>query len=181
MVDVLNLLEADHRRVEGLLESLADSDEGPRRNELVIQLIGALEVHMAFEEGELYPLLQQIDQELEQEAETEHTLTRDGLQKLRELAAAPGFGAVVDMVTAGVAHHVTEEEDEAFPKLRDGVDDATLEALAVRLTQAKRETGVLDAELGDATKDQLLVLAQVQDLEGRSSMSVDELRAALAE
>ena len=76
-----------------------------------------------------------IDHETEEEAETEHDLARDGIAKLRELSAAPGFGAAVDMLAAGIKHHVEEEEQEVFPELRQKAGDERA-ALAPEQLQA---------------------------------------------
>lgn len=73
---------------------------------------------MKTEEAQVYPELAKIDSEGAQGAETEHTLVRDGLATLSEMIGQPGFGAIVAMLTAGLAHHVKEEEDDLFPKLR---------------------------------------------------------------
>lgn len=179
MGDVLDALEADHRRVERLLDELAASEEGPERERLVATLDAALALHMRFEEEQIYPLLQQVDPEMREEAQTEHTLGREGLAKLRELASAPGFGAAVDMLKGGITHHVSEEESEAFPGIRESADSSALAELTTLLMAQKREAGVLEAELEMATREELLEQAKEADIQGRSSMTKDELREAL--
>lgn len=178
--DVLTLLEADHRRVESILQALAESEEGPERDRLVKQLVASLTVHMEFEEQAVYPLMRELDAEMEEEGEIEHGLARDGLTKVVELANEPGFGAVVDMLTAGIAHHVEDEEEEAFPMMRDGLDQQVLDDLAATLLDAKRKAGVLADELALANKSQLVEMAKVRGISGRSSMTADELRTALS-
>src|SRR4051812_38881221 len=79
--DVFTMLETDHRTVESLLTDIEASEEGPEREAFVVKVTQALQLHMQFEEGELYPLLQQVDGEMEQEAEVERQLARDGLAK----------------------------------------------------------------------------------------------------
>ena len=70
---------------------------------------------MDYEEQNIYPLTAQlVDQESVEEAENEHGLTRDGLEKLAQLVVAPGFGAAVAMLQGGIEHHVEEEESELF-------------------------------------------------------------------
>ncbi|MEZ5265618.1 MAG: hemerythrin domain-containing protein [Acidimicrobiales bacterium] len=119
-MDVLEHLEQEHRQVEQLLERLADADDGEALP-LIDELERSLATHMAVEEQFLYPLVEQVvDAESEEEAEVEHDLARDGLAKLRELQDKPGFGAAVDMLKAGIAHHVREEEGELFPELAPG-------------------------------------------------------------
>lgn len=179
MSDVLTLLEADHRVVESLLDQLSESDPGPEREKLVQQLTASLELHMEFEENQIYPLLAELDEEMRTEADNEHMLTRDGLVKLVELVAEPGFAAVVDMLKGGIDHHVKDEEEEAFPKLRESLNGGQLEKMSGQLMSEKRAANVLEAELAQLTKEQLLESARVAGVEGRSSMSVDELRSAL--
>jgi hemerythrin superfamily protein len=179
MVDVLTMLESDHRVVERLLELLASSEPGPERDTALAELVASLSLHMQFEEAEIYPLLEQVDAEMEQEAEVEHGLAREGLAKLQELAAQPGFGAAVEMLKGGISHHVDEEETEAFPKMRTECEASQLQELTRRLLDAKRAAGVLEAELGELTKEQLLEVAQHLDIEGRSGMPRDDLVAAV--
>jgi hemerythrin superfamily protein len=180
MSDVFTMLETDHRSVESLLDELAESEQGREREALVVVLTQALQLHMRFEEAEIYPLLGKVDGEMAEEAEIEHGLARDGLSKMTELVAAPGFGAAVEMVKAGISHHVEEEEHDAFPKLRESCDDATLQQLARTLVQRKAEAGTLGDDLAAASKETLLEMAGENGIEGRSSMTKAQLVDALA-
>lgn len=139
MNDPITLLRKDHREAEDLIKRLEDSKRpGPRRRQTVEQLAAALTLHMELEERLVYPVARDAlgDEEVA-EAEVEHTLARDGLQKLRELVDAPGFGAAVDMVKAGVKHHVNDEEAEMFPKLEKRVDRETLARLGDEIQAGK--------------------------------------------
>jgi hemerythrin superfamily protein len=180
MADVLTMLQTDHRVVERLLDVLADSEPGAERDTAVAELAASLSLHMQFEETEIYPLLAAVDAEMEQEAENEHRLAREGLAKLQELAGEPGFGAAVEMLKGGITHHVEDEEGEVFPTLRAECDASQLQQLAGRLLEAKRTAGVLESELGQLTKEQLLEVAGQLDISGRSNMSRDDLAAAIA-
>lgn len=180
MGDVLTMLESDHRVVERLLKTLSSSDPGAERERVTQQLAESLHLHMEFEEADIYPLLREIDAEAVEEANNEHTLVRDGITELNTLLAEPGFAAAVDMVTGAISHHVEDEEKEAFPKLRQNIDGERLAALSDRLLAAKRAAKVLDAELEQLTKEELLEAARQADVDGRSSMSSDELRKAIA-
>jgi iron-sulfur cluster repair protein YtfE (RIC family) len=177
--DVFTMLETDHRNVESLLDELANSEAGPEREALVVKMTQALQLHMQFEEDEIYPLLQRVDGEMEEEAEVEHRLARDGLAKMTELVAAPGFGAAVEMVKAGIHHHVEEEEHEAFPALRTSCDDATVDRLGQALLQRKAAAGTLADDLQAATKDVLVQMAEELGIDGRSSMTKAQLVDAL--
>jgi hemerythrin superfamily protein len=175
--DVLSLLEAEHRQVERVLRTLAQNDDRNERERLVRELAKSLALHMQFEEEHVYPLMEQLDGELAEEADVEHQLAREGIAKVTEFVFAPGFGAALDMLTAGIAHHVHEEEDEAFPLLRRRYDTQRLESLGRTLIEQKRVAGTLVPPA--ASKDELLELARLQGIEGRSEMTKEELQEAL--
>ncbi len=178
--DVFSMLEQDHRQVEHLLGELAESDEGKERAAALERLTRALTLHMQFEEAEVYPLVvEKMDRDSAHEAEVEHGLARDGLAKLNELASEPGFGAAVEMLKAGIGHHVEEEESEMFPSLRKKVDDVSCDRLAADLKAARQRAGVADPRWEQASKAELLEAARQAGIEGRSSMTKDELREAL--
>jgi hemerythrin superfamily protein len=178
-VDPFAMLELDHRHVEQLLDQLAESEEGPARERALTDLEQSLTLHMQFEEKAVYPLVtREIDAESTTEAQIEHALARDGLQKLRNLASEPGFGAAVEMLKGGIGHHVEEEEREMFPKLRQRTSADVRADLASRLTAAKKQSG-LPVISPDATKEQMLELARQLDIGGRSQMSKDELLEAI--
>jgi iron-sulfur cluster repair protein YtfE (RIC family) len=106
---LLEQLESEHRQVEQIFAELEKAEEESQQRPLVEQLAKALSTHMEVEETQVYPELARIDGEMEQEAETEHDLGREGIAKLQQLIGQPGFGAAVAMAQAGIAHHVEEE------------------------------------------------------------------------
>jgi hemerythrin superfamily protein len=178
--DAFSMLEQDHREVERLLDQLAESDEGAERQQALRQLSDALTVHMRFEESEIYPLVaKEMDGETAEEADIEHGLARDGLAKLADLVSAPGFGAAVEMLKGGIGHHVDEEEDEIFPALRKKIDLERRQALGADLHAARQAAGVPDPRVEHGTKADLMEAASEAGIDGRSSMSKDQLREAL--
>jgi hemerythrin-like domain-containing protein len=139
MNDPIALLKHDHREAAAMLKTLADSKPGATRRKTTQKLVAALTLHMAIEEELIYPLIEQrIGKDEEQEAETEHTLARDGLSKMTELVDEGGFGAAVAMVTAGIRHHVKEEETELFPELKGKLDRDELSSLGDAVVARKK-------------------------------------------
>jgi len=119
MNDPISILKRDHREAATVLRELADSKRGSKRRRLADKVAAALALHMQIEEELIYPLVaERVGAEEEQEAETEHELARDGIAKMCELVDQPGFGAAVASVSAGIRHHVKEEETEVFPALK---------------------------------------------------------------
>jgi hemerythrin-like domain-containing protein len=139
VTDPVAVLKKDHREAAAMLKVLAASKPGQRRRATTNKLIDALKLHMAIEEADVYPLVRRlIGKEDAREAEIEHGLMRDGLAKMQKLVDEPGFGAAVAMVTAGIRHHVKEEETEMFPELKKQLERAELLKLGDEVALAKR-------------------------------------------
>ena len=139
MNDPIAMLKRDHRDVARMLKTLASSRPGATRRKTTERVIEALQLHVAIEEKLIYPLIaERVGQEEAQEAETEHGLARAGLTKMTQLVDEAGYGAAVAMVTAGIKHHVKEEETEIFPKLKAKLDRDELAQLGDAVAQQKR-------------------------------------------
>ena len=143
MNDPMRILKADHREAEKLFDKLADSEEGSERQQLVDELTLKLTAHMEIEESIVYPSVREaVGQEDEEEAEVEHGLAREGLDKLNSLVDVPGFGAAVEMLRGGIMHHVNEEENELLPELKDAISREEWAAMGDALAAAKQERGL---------------------------------------
>jgi len=139
MNDPVAILKRDHREVAQMLKTLEASKPGARRRQTVEKLTQALQLHMEIEERDIYPVVQRVvGNEEAEEAAVEHRLAREGLSDLQRLVDAPGFGAVVAMLTAGIKHHVKEEEQEVFPELKRKIDRDQLAALGDSVAAAKK-------------------------------------------
>ena len=140
MPDPVVLLKKDHREAEAMLKTLAESKPGARRRSTLDKLDAALRLHMEIEERAVYPLVSRLlGKDDAEEANIEHSLARDGLDTLHQLVDEPGFGAAVAMVTAGIKHHVKEEEHEMFPDLKQKLDRADLMALGDEVEAEKKQ------------------------------------------
>ena len=195
MSKIIELLESDHRTVEQLLDRI-EKAEGDERKPLLEELQTSLSAHMQIEEDHLYSLVaRELGDEEAREAQNEHSLARDGLTKLLELGPDdPGFGAALDMVKAGIEHHVEDEEGEVFPGLREKAGDE-LRSLEPQVLSARQQlglptggagatlsgevSGTATSDLANATKDELYERAKQADIPGRSQMTKDELVEAL--
>src|SRR5688500_1072985 len=67
-MDVIELLQQDHRKVEGLFNDYQSTQD----DDTAEQICRELEMHTTIEEEIVYPRLAEIDAELEQHAEEEH-------------------------------------------------------------------------------------------------------------
>ena len=139
MNDPVAMLKQDHRDVAALLKKLDASKPGAARRSTVQKLVKALLLHMEIEETIVYPSVKKlVGAEEAHEAVIEHGLVRKSLTELEELVAEPGFGAAVAMITAGIKHHVKEEETEVFPELKRKLERPQLLEMGDAVSAAKK-------------------------------------------
>ena len=144
-MNALELLKHDHDEVDEMFaqfEQIKDDGGDTQKEELVARICDALTVHAQIEETIFYPTarraLQEQGQELLNEAAVEHQTLKDIVGRL-EIAPTsdPLYDAGVKVLSEYVKHHVREEENELFPKVRS--TDLDLEALGRQLAQRKQE------------------------------------------
>jgi hemerythrin superfamily protein len=143
-MDAITLLRDDHKRVEQLFKQFEKT--GPNayasRRKIVDRMIRELSVHAGVEEAVFYPVVREALEQTEEEvleALEEHHLVKVTLSELEHTDPKDErFEAKVTVLMENVRHHVKEEEGEMFPKVRSGVDRATLRALGERMTELKR-------------------------------------------
>lgn len=123
--DAITILQADHRAFEQLFDAFerADKNDLERKSTIVQRTCELLAIHALVEEELLYPAAKETldlkgrDDVLE--AEVEHYLVKSLIEKFALLKAGEeGFDATFKVLTENVSHHVKEEEDDLFPKLR---------------------------------------------------------------
>ena len=139
MPDVIKLLEADHREVEDLFAK-AESTSGAAKQQVVMKIAAELTLHAEVEEQIVYPTMREAGLEsLVDEAEEEHSMVKELVAQLEAMdATIEGVDSVLAELKANVEHHVQEEESEGFPRFREAVGQAELQALATRVEEAKQ-------------------------------------------
>jgi hemerythrin superfamily protein len=124
---IIEMLKKDHDTVGKLFkkfERMKDKNDDARY-ELVREICDALTVHAAIEEQYFYPAARSASGEGEEEddmldeAEVEHSHIKEIVQQLKDgNEDDPLCDAKVKVLGEYVDHHVEEEENELFPKLR---------------------------------------------------------------
>ena len=157
--DAVALLKQDHRTVESLFKDFEDADESEQASiaEHVCQL---LTVHAQIEEEILYPAAQQAleedeeDEELVYEAQVEHGSAKELISKIEGMPPDDAsFKATVKVLSEYIKHHVKEEENELFPRLKKTELDLRVmgERLAERKHALMEEMGIQEEEARPAT------------------------------
>lgn len=141
MPDVIKLLEQDHREVEDLFAS-AESTSGAAKQQVVTKLASELKIHAEVEEQIVYPAMRETGLgALVEEAEAEHQKVKEMVARLETMDGSTSeVDPLLAQLKADVQHHVGEEESEAFPKFRAGVEQETLQSLADQVRDMKEAT-----------------------------------------
>jgi hypothetical protein len=141
-MDGLQLLAADHRKVEDLFASFEKASGASAKEKIVREICMELKIHTQIEEEIYYPAVKgKVDQDDLDEAYVEHDSAKLLVNELE--AAAPDedyYDAKVKVLQELIEHHVKEEEKERenlFQQTRAAEID--LEALGERLAARKAE------------------------------------------
>jgi hemerythrin-like domain-containing protein len=142
--NAIELLEADHRRMEDLLkqgeETTARSVKG--RTELLNTITTELNVHELIEEKILYPALKSHPEakDIVLEGYQEHHVADLIVKELHGLARSDErWGAKFSVLKENIEHHIEEEEGEMFKKARSIFSDEQLDALGARMAAMKAD------------------------------------------
>lgn len=157
--DAIALLKQDHRTVEGLFKDFEDADEG-EQSPIAQRVCQLLTVHAQIEEEILYPAAKEAFDEEEEtdlvyEAEVEHGTAKDLIAKIEGMTPEDeSFKATVKVLSEYIKHHVKEEENEMFPKLKK--TELDLKELGAQLFDRKlalmEQMGIEEEEPADSRK-----------------------------
>ncbi len=142
--NAIALLKSDHAAVQELFDKYEKTRSSDRKAALAEEICNELTVHAQIEEEIFYPAAREAlrDQDLLDEAQVEHASAKDLIAQIQ--AGRPGdelFDAKVKVLGEYIKHHVKEEQNELFPKVRKTKLD--LQDLGEKL-QARKEALVAD-------------------------------------
>jgi len=142
-MDAITLLKKDHRSVEKLFkrfEHAGDKAYTEKRN-LVDRMIEELSQHAAIEEQVFYPVARATvsgTEDIALESLEEHHIVKWLLSELEGMDPRDErFDAKVTVLMENVRHHVEEEEDDFFPKVREQLGRNDLKEVGEALAEAK--------------------------------------------
>lgn len=137
----LEILMEDHDYVKKAyrrFQKLDPEDDREEAQALVKNVCAALKIHTAIEERIVYPAARRAlkDKDLLEEAEIEHASAKILIRQLERMQPKdPKYAATFTVLCEYVEHHVKEEENEMFPKLRRA--RLNLQGLGKKLLAAK--------------------------------------------
>jgi hemerythrin superfamily protein len=145
----LELLAADHRKVEDLFQQFEDEKDGDEatKRALAQTICGELTAHTRLEEELFYPWLRENMDEMDkvEEAYVEHASAKDLIAQIQGASGMDeAFDAKVKVLSEYIKHHVGEEENEVFPEVRGMQEelDELGQEMAARKAELMEELGL---------------------------------------
>jgi hemerythrin superfamily protein len=142
--DAIVILKNDHKKVRALFAKFRQAGDRAEATKarLVDQILEELTVHTYIENEGMYPAIRELLPDLEDdilESLEEHHVADVLCMELAGMRPEhEHFDAKVTVLIENVEHHIEEEEEEWFPKVREGVGRKQLQEIGERL-EALRE------------------------------------------
>ncbi|GAB3070168.1 hemerythrin domain-containing protein [Micromonospora schwarzwaldensis] len=137
--DAIVLLKEDHKEIRRLFTAFQDAEDGPasRRGKIVTQILEALTVHTYLENEVMYPevrkLVPDVEDDILESYEEHHVADVLCLELAAMDADDERFVAKTTVLIENVLHHVEEEEQEWFPKVREALGRNQLQEIGQRM------------------------------------------------
>ena len=141
--DAIVLLKADHQAIRKVFRDFAKAGDAATKlkGDLVAKMIELLTVHTYIENEVMYPQVRELLPDLEDDVlesyEEHHVADVLCMELFGMNSDAERFDAKTTVLIEIVTHHIEEEEQDWFPKVRAGLGRKQLSALGERLLEAK--------------------------------------------
>jgi iron-sulfur cluster repair protein YtfE (RIC family) len=138
-MDALTVLTNDHLRIKALLNAVENVHDAWKKR-LFDQAKSELRVHSQLEETVLDPNISQhgLENMVKKDLD-DHETFQPLLKELEELPPIhPEFTRMVRLLSENVEQHVSQEEEEMFPKVREILDPCVIEVLGIQIQEARK-------------------------------------------
>jgi hemerythrin superfamily protein len=141
--DAIVLLKKDHKEVRALFKDFqSPKATTAQKGKIVKKIIELLTVHTYIENEVMYPEVRKLLPELEDdvlESYEEHHVADVLVMELSMMRPSDErFDAKTTVLIENVQHHMEEEEQDWFPKVRDGLGRKALQEMGEQLLAAKK-------------------------------------------
>ena len=142
--DAIVLLKDDHKEIRRLFREFQAAGDGAAKKKqgLVDKIIEQLTVHTYIENEVMYPRIRELLPDLEDdvlESYEEHHVADVLVVELAALTPDDErFDAKTTVLIESVTHHIEEEEQDWFPKVRAGLGRKVLQELGAEMVEARR-------------------------------------------
>lgn len=141
--DAIVLLKKDHKEVRALFKDFqSQKATTAQKGKIVKKIIELLTVHTYIENEVMYPQVRKLLPDLEDdvlESYEEHHVADVLVMELSMMRPSDErFDAKTTVLIENVQHHMEEEEQDWFPKVRDGLGRKALQEMGEQLLAAKK-------------------------------------------
>lgn len=143
--DAIVLLKNDHKEIRKAFADFQKAGENAKakKGKLVDKIIELLTVHTYIENEVMYPRVRDLLPDLEEdvlESYEEHHVADVLVVELAGMEPDDErFTAKTTVLIENVTHHMDEEEQDWFPKVRDGLGRKVLQQLGADMLEAKKK------------------------------------------
>lgn len=143
--DAIVLLKQDHQEIRRLFRQFEQAGDTAtaRKGKLVDKIIELLTVHTYIENEVMYPRVRDLLPDLEDDVLESYEEHHVADLLVVELAAMKPtderFDAKTTVLIENVRHHIEEEEQEWFPKVREGLGRRALQEIGADMVATRRK------------------------------------------
>ena len=143
--DAIVMLKQDHKEIEKAFKAFekAGGNAQKAKGDAVKKIIELLTVHTYIENEVMYPrvreLLPDVEDDVLESYEEHHVADLLVMELVTMKPKDERFDAKTTVLIENVRHHIEEEEQEWFPKVREGLGRKALQELGADLEKAKKK------------------------------------------
>ena len=140
-MSAIDLLESQHREVEKLFQKIEKASKGEEKMRLFEEIADKLAIHAAIEEHHFYPAVKEKrTEDILLESVEEHLVIKRTMADFLKLDVGDvQFDPKIKVLKEEVQHHVGEEENDLFPKVKKIMSADELAALEQEMTAEQDE------------------------------------------
>ena len=156
--DAIVILKADHKTIKKLFKQFQSAGDSPTadKGDIVKRIIEELTVHTYLENECMYPEVRELLPDLEDdvlESYEEHHVADLLCAELYAMTPTDErFDAKTTVLIENVTHHIDEEEQDWFPKVREGLGRKQLQEIGTRLNELREKAPRTPAQPSALTK-----------------------------
>jgi hemerythrin superfamily protein len=143
--DAIVMLKNDHKEIKKVFNQFQKAGENAEKakGKLVDEIIELLTIHTYIENEVMYPRVRELLPEVEDdvlESYEEHHVADVLVMELSMMSPSDErFDAKTTVLIENVLHHIEEEEEEWFPKVRQGLGRKQLQELGAEMEKARKK------------------------------------------
>ncbi len=143
--DAIVLLKNDHKEIKKVFTQFKNAGEKAEKTKgkLVDKMIELLTVHTYIENEVMYPrvreLLPEVEDDVLESYEEHHVADLLVVELSMMKPSDERFDAKTTVLIENVLHHIEEEEQEWFPKVRQGLGRKQLQELGADMEKARKK------------------------------------------